>query len=147
MPPSILIIDPDYEAARVTQAGIQRLLPDSSITIATAADSGWATACTMSPDVVIIDPAPYSLSGLRLIQRLREQAPALRIVVLASAPTPALRQQVRDLNVAAYMEKPLTLPQLIEHLNQVLRSIAAVPIPLAQPVERSISHDVVGLGG
>lgn len=143
MPPSILIIDPDYEAARVTQAGIQRLLPASSIAIAVAADSGWAMACTMSPDVVIIDPAPYSLSGLRLIQRLREQAPALRIVVLASAPTPALRQQVRDLNVAAYLEKPLTLPQLTEQLSQVLGSIAAIPIPLPMPLERSISRDAV----
>jgi len=142
MPPSILIIDPDYEAARVTQAGIQRLLPASSISIATAADSGWTTACTMSPDVVIIDPAPYSLSGLRLIQRLREQAPALRIVVLASAPTPALRQQVRDLKVAAYLEKPLALPQLTEQLNQVLQP-AAIPIPLPAPLERSISHDAV----
>ncbi len=120
MPPSIMIIDPDFGSAQTTQAGILRGLPSVTTTIATQVDRSWPTSTDLRPDVVILDPSPYSLSGMRLIQRLHEFSPRIAIVVLASTPTPALRQIARELEVEVYLEKPTPLPTLLAHLEQLL---------------------------
>jgi DNA-binding response OmpR family regulator len=134
MQPSIMIIDPDVGSAQTTQAGILRGLPGVTTTIATQLDRNWPNATDPRPDVVIIDPSPYSLNGMRLIQRLHEFSPGPAIVVLASTPTLALRQMVRELDVDVYLEKPTSLPTLLAHLNQLLgrqRPPAVVPADYA----------------
>jgi DNA-binding NarL/FixJ family response regulator len=68
----------------------------------------------------LIDPVPQGLRSIPLIQLCKQQPLATRIVVLASAPTPALRAAVQSLGIDMYLEKPVTLATIMEQIRSVL---------------------------
>jgi len=110
----ILLVDADPSAAHVTGAIVQRNAPQATVRIEPNIRIGWASVQQSPPDVLIVDPAPYG------IQDCKELRPAMRVIVLASAPTPTLRGRVQRLGVDLYLEKPAPLALLSETLKAAL---------------------------
>jgi DNA-binding NarL/FixJ family response regulator len=123
----ILLVDADPGAAQVTGAIVQRSAPEATLRIEPTALSGWTSAQHTPPDVLIVDPVGHSQAGLRLIQRCKELWPTLRVIVLASAPTPGLRERVRRIGVELYLEKPAALALLSDSLKAALRGAELGP--------------------
>ena len=113
----ILIIDAHTTALDVTHTLAQRLAPAATITCASTMYSGWLAAQRTSPDALVIDPSPLGPGGVLLIQLCKAQYPALRVVVLASAPTAGLHRQLAQLGVDVYVEKPIASARLVEQLR------------------------------
>jgi DNA-binding NarL/FixJ family response regulator len=123
----ILIIDAHATALEVTHALAQRLAPTAIITCTSTVYSGWLAAQRTPPDALVIDPSPFGPSGVLLIQLCKAQYPALRVVVLASVPTPGLHRQLAQLGVDVYLEKPIASARLVEQLR------AGLELPVPQP--------------
>lgn len=136
MPPHILIIDADESAAQATAAIVRRLAPELTLELAASPDRGMAAMEQRCPDVLIVDPAPFGRRGLALIRRQRVECAGCRIVVLASAPTPALRQQMHDLRVDAYLEKPAPMPLVAERLRMAVHGPGSPGDGQAAPADR-----------
>lgn len=130
----ILLVDGDDSATQVTAAVVQRSLPSATLRSEPTVQGAWASAQQTPPDALIIDPSPHGQAGLRLIQRCKELRPTLRVIVLASAPTPGLRARVQRLGVDLYLEKPATLAPLSETLKAAQRSAEAAARPVALPI-------------
>src|SRR3954447_11562788 len=111
MNPHILIVDSDASAARITRAGVVRVAPAATLVVETDAEGGLRSARNHPPDLLIIDPPRHSPLGTQLIRELKA-SPAGHVIVLASAPTPALRRQMQVLGVDMYLEKPTLLAHL-----------------------------------
>lgn len=116
----ILLVDADASAAHITSAIVQRSAPDATLRIEPHIPSCWTSVQQSPPDVLIVDPAPYGQFGLQLIQDCKELQPAMRVIVLASAPTPGLRQRMQRLGVDLYLEKPAPLALLSDRLKAAL---------------------------
>lgn len=133
----ILIVDPDKSAAEVTSAVIQRLAPDAALVIARTLDDAAARIQQGRIDVLIIDPSPYRLAGTQMLQQLRNDHPSLRMIVVASAPSSALRAKMQDLSVDGYMEKPVLLEPIAQELNSVLLGVQQnLPRPVMMDEQR-----------
>lgn len=116
----VLIVDADPSAATVTSAVVKRIAPDAIVEHEPGLDPEELRRQVIKPDVLIIDPAAHPFRALHLLRRCKEDLPATRVVILASAPTPALRTAARHLDIEAYLEKPATLAKLMEELREVL---------------------------
>lgn len=116
----VLIVDADPSAAIVTSAVVKRIASDAIVEHELSLNPEQLRQQAIKPDVLIIDPAAHTFRALHLLRQCQEDLPATRVVVLASAPTPALRTAARHLNVAAYLEKPASLAKLMEKLRGVL---------------------------
>lgn len=125
MAPHVLIIDADPDAAQVTSAWVQRLAPAATVESAPTPDHAWRRVLRTPPDVLIVDPCPNKLDDLLFVQVCRARWPAVRVVVLASCPTPSLRSEVKRLGVDMYGEKPAALSLLRESFQKVLTLPAA----------------------
>ena len=121
MSPHILILDADAIAAQVTEAGVTRALPEATLAVVTDVDDGWQSVQAARPDALIIDPAPHNLASAWLIQAFKAENPDAPVIVLASAPTPNLRRTLYRLGVDVYLEKPVSLPVLLQELLISLR--------------------------
>ncbi len=121
MSPHILILDADAVAAQVTEAGVTRALPEATLSVVTDVDDGWQSVQAARPDALIIDPAPHNLASAWLIQAIKAENPNAPVIVLASAPTPNLRHTLCRLGVDVYLEKPVSLPVLLQALLTALR--------------------------
>lgn len=117
----ILIVDADRNAAQVTRAAVARSLPTATVTVTTDPAHPWARNQPEPLDVLIIDPPPHRPAGTQLIRRARATWPGVVVIVLASAPTPALRRALRELAVDVYLEKPALLPVVLSALHAALQ--------------------------
>ncbi|HEX6290072.1 MAG TPA: response regulator [Herpetosiphonaceae bacterium] len=128
----VLIVDADMSAAAVTHAIVKRVAPEATVVCESTSDRGWLSIQQMTPDVLIIDPVVQGPGGTLLIQLCKEEHPAMRIVVLASLPTPALRATVKRLNIDVYLEKPAAMAALADKLRTLIlsREAAGLVIPL-----------------
>ena len=133
MSAQVLIVDADTSAAQVTAAVVQRILPAATITCETTPERAWQAAQRQTPDALIVDPSPHRRAGVLLIELCRETAPAVKIVVLASAPTPSLRARTTELGVDAYLEKPVASAVLVSQLRAVLESVRSAEPALGRP--------------
>jgi len=121
MPLHILIVDADRSAAQVTRAAVARSLPAATVTVTTDPAHAWTRPHPEPLDVLIIDPPSRRPTGTQLIRRAQAIWPGVLVIVLASAPTPALRRDLRDLAVDAYLEKPALLPVVLTALHTALQ--------------------------
>lgn len=117
MVPHILIVDPDASATRITRAGVERVVPEATVTVEPNPERAWRSIQRHCPDVLIIDPPPHTPATERLIQDLKRLSPLAQVIVLASTPTPTLRRTLQQVGADTYLAKPAPLAVLMEALQ------------------------------
>jgi DNA-binding NtrC family response regulator len=125
MVPHILIVDSDSSAAQVTRAVVARAIPEATLAVASTFERAQFSMQGQRPDALIIDPAPQSRDGTRLIEQFKVMCPDAPVIVVASMPTPALRRTMAGLGVGTYLEKPALLPLLRQELHALVPTGAA----------------------
>lgn len=134
---SIVIIDPDQGSAQTTAARFQRRWGQNvQVNIVRQAD--WASVQAHSPNLVVIDPDPFRLHGLRLLEQLCEEQPSTAIAVVASGSSPSMRQRLRNLPITSYLEKPSSLAPLLGELDHLVESNAALQSKGGLVMERQL---------
>ncbi len=128
MLPHILIVESDFAAARVTSAILARAVPTAIVSVESDFEAARRSMQSHPPDVLIVDPVRHRPESIWLIQHLKTKHPDAHVIVIASAPTPALRREMEGLGVDAYLEKPELLSLQIQQVLAVLR-----PAPPAHP--------------
>ena len=113
----ILVIDDEEDLLVV----FKKYLVRQEMKVSTARDGSEALAlCRESRyDIILMDYIMPGISGLRLVQRLREVAPESRIVVITGKRIPEESEQDLELNVVGILRKPLDLKRLGETLNRI----------------------------
>jgi DNA-binding NarL/FixJ family response regulator len=120
MPIQIVIMDTHAGAAAVTAAMVRHVAPEAAIVNLSTFDGAWPEMQRIAPDVLIIDPCVPGRAGEMLIELGKVADPALRVIVLASRLTPALRRRMAELAVNVVLEKPIAPPLLLKALHNAL---------------------------
>jgi response regulator of citrate/malate metabolism len=141
----VLIVDDDFMVAKV-HAGFVRQMP--GFTVVGAAHTGAAAleaAERLQPDLVLLDIHLPDISGLDLLQQLREAVPELDVLVISAArEMDTVRRALRG-GIIHYLIKPFSnedLRERLEHYQHAYR-------PLATSTSRVAQEDVnrvFGLG-
>lgn len=124
-PPHILIIDPDSSAANVTRTLIEHVEPLATLAVEATAERGRLSIQQRMPSIVVIDPSPYNRSDEQLVLELKAQSPGVRVIVLTSASTHALRRRMQEIGADLYIEKPAAPTVLISGLRALIESSSA----------------------
>lgn len=121
-PPHILIIDSDSSAANVTRTLVERVEPLATLAVEASAERARLSIQSHRPSIVIIDPSPYNHADEQLVQELKAQSPMVRVIVLTSSSTHALRRRMQQIGVDLYIEKPAAPTVLINGLRMLIES-------------------------
>jgi response regulator of citrate/malate metabolism len=121
MIPHILIVESDVAAAQVTSAMLARAVPTAIVSVESDFAAARRTLQSHQPDVLIIDPVLHRPESIWLVQHLKTKHPDAHVIIIASAPTPALRREMERLGVDAYLEKPELLSLQLQQLLAALR--------------------------
>lgn len=107
----------------LVRAGIQALLsglPEFECTAAVSDGQAALDAClSHAPDIILVDMIMPGMDGLALAARLREEHPAVKVLILSSSTDPALVRQVMALGVRGYVSKDFVLDELLLALRTV----------------------------
>src|SRR3982751_912092 len=132
---SVLIVDDEPNIRRMVGA----LLASEGYEVRDAADgpTGVARAAESSPDVVLLDlMMPGELEGLATLERLREAAPDVPVVMMSGRA--GLSDAVKATKLGAYnfLEKPLSPESVLLALN------AALELRQARREARTLREDL-----
>jgi len=77
------------------------------------------------PELVILDFNLPGISGLALVQRLRELHPAGRVLVASGFFSKQETEQLREAGVAGFIYKPFRMAELKSRIEEVLGGLSA----------------------
>ncbi len=105
--------------------GVQHTLSDLQDMVvsgtAEISDSVLNVADNQPPDVILLDIDGASDAGLTLAKKIKQHAPSIAIVVLASNPSDEQLFEVLKGQAASYLNKESTGDQLVETIRRVAR--------------------------
>ena len=123
----ILIVEDDFMVAKV-HAGFVRQAPGFAVVgVAHTGADALAEAERLRPDLVLLDIHLPDISGLDLLQRLREAQPDLDALVISAArEVDTVRRALRG-GIVHYLMKPFSgedLKERLEHYRKTYHSLA-----------------------
>jgi DNA-binding NtrC family response regulator len=75
-------------------------------------------------DLAILDIKLKKMSGVEVLEELKEIAPAIRAIMLTGYPTMETAQQALKLGASEYCVKPIDTDELEEKVTRVLRRMS-----------------------
>jgi CheY-like chemotaxis protein/MinD-like ATPase involved in chromosome partitioning or flagellar assembly len=128
----ILVIDDDRSLLRMITIMLEKAGHEPLL--ATHGHQGIELARSERPDMAIVDVMMPEISGYDVCRRLREDPRTANIplLILTARAQPMDQQMAIDAGADDFVTKPVTLDDLIYHVDQLLASGAVgKPVPLA----------------
>jgi DNA-binding NtrC family response regulator len=118
----ILVVD-DEAAAR---SALSELLRDEGYVVHTAGDGFKALGQLeeWSPDIVVTDVQMPGMSGIELMEKIRERVPAVGVVVMTAFGSVENAVAAMQAGADDYLTKPVHFPELLLILERLLESKA-----------------------
>ncbi|WP_163755514.1 response regulator transcription factor [Mycobacterium botniense] len=118
-PISVLVVDDEAVLAEMVSMALRY----EGWTIATAGDgaSAIAAARAQRPDVVVLDVMLPDMSGLDVLRKLRDDSPALPVLLLTAKD--AVEDRIAGLTAGGddYVTKPFSIEEVVLRLRALLR--------------------------
>jgi DNA-binding NtrC family response regulator len=121
----ILIIEDEHALASAL-AAVARRMGRGSVLCATGA-SGLEAAARGSFALAVLDIGLPDMSGLTVLERLRADRPALPVIIITAHGNLENAMAAKRLGAAAYLVKPLDLPEVEQTFSEVLAAASTAP--------------------
>lgn len=123
----ILIVDDDPAVLLTLAASIERLNPTYEVD--TCENGAEALACLENYQYILLltDYSMPGMSGIDLARLVQERSPNTRIIMMTAYGSDALRDQVADLNLDAFVDKPFTVKKIREIISGILNEATDAP--------------------
>jgi len=130
----ILVVEDD----RAVQKALRRLFEAEGFAVEVSADGKSALEAyrVAAPAAVVLDLRLPAMSGRDVCRELKQQAPALPVIVLSAASDVADKVLLLELGADDYVTKPFSPRELLARVRAALRRTA-----------RTGSSDVIAFGG
>lgn len=131
----VLIIEDEHALASALAAVCRRLGHESRL--CSSGERGLAELRDHDAALAIVDIGLPDMSGVDVLAEIRREKPALPVVIVTAHGTLDNAVAAKRLGAAAYLLKPLELPEVQETLRQVLS------VEPAQPTRREESSSLL----
>jgi DNA-binding NarL/FixJ family response regulator len=137
--PTIVIVDD----APLIQAGLSAALKAEGFDIVgQASDAMTAVGITrdLQPDLVLLDVLMPGMSGLEVLEAIREAAPGSKVVLLTSSESEEDLLRAIKLGARGYIVKDTDMSLLVKDLSSVLDGGAVVSPAMGGKLFDTVSH-------
>lgn len=144
---SVSVVIADDHA--VVRSGLSSLLSNTEIEVVGEAEDGeQAVAQTLkfSPDVVLMDIRMGGTDGLEALEKIREQSPATRVVILSTYDNPTYVARSVALGADDYVLKGSTRDELVSSIRRVANGEPPTNESILERIRQSMARRREGVG-
>jgi DNA-binding NarL/FixJ family response regulator len=128
----VLIVDNQRGVRRSLRSGLESLEEDFEILEATSGEEALLVFAGAPADILVTGVRLAGISGLELMQRLRQRQPKLKVLLTAANPDAHISQQALQAHANALIAKPIEIADFIEAIQRCLDEGEAAPRPAEQ---------------
>ena len=124
---TILIVDDDREIVQ----GLRTVLESKGYRVVTAhdGDAGLKQAGKEKPDLVLVDMMMPKKSGFLVLEGLKRDVPALKVIMMTANEGSRHRAYAEMLGVDDYLRKPFAMDKLLDSVATHCPLEPAAPAP------------------
>lgn len=123
----ILIVDDDPAVLLTLAASIEKLNPAYVVDTCENGVEALTYLENHQYTLMLTDYSMPGMSGFDLARAVREHSADTRIIMMTAYGSDALRDQVADLHLDAFVDKPFTVKQIREIISRIMSDIAGAP--------------------
>lgn len=109
----LLIVDDSLFSQQFVKKEIVKLNIPLDLLFASSGEEGLSVYIKEKPDCIITDLLMPGIGGQAMIQKIRETDSECRIIVLSSDIQKAVRDEVEQLGISAFINKPINSEKLL----------------------------------
>jgi CheY-like chemotaxis protein len=133
----VLIVDNQRGVRRSLRSGLESLGEDFEIVEATSGEEALLVFAEAPAELLVTGVRLAGISGLELMQRLRQRQPKLKVILTAANPDARISQQALQAHANALISRPIEIADFIESVQRCLDDMEMAPLPAEQPGEPS----------
>lgn len=115
----ILLVEDDNHIGRIVELALPELgIPYEFVTVLSA-EEGLELWEQQPFDLVVTDYNLRGMTGIRLIELLKDRGATAPMVMVTAYDTDDLRREARALGVSAYLPKPFFMDELVETVRDL----------------------------
>lgn len=118
--PTVLLIDDDVGTLQTFRIALA--LSHFDVVTAERGEQGVSIALRLQPDVVLSDLRLPDLSGIDVLRALRERGHSVPFVLMTAFGTTRSAVEAMRLGAADYVDKPISVEQLVEIVEHALQT-------------------------
>ncbi len=132
----ILIVDDDRNFLLSLADGLERYTEFESIT-STSGKEALAILEREKIDLIISDLKMEEMDGLQLLTEVARIYPHIPFILMTAYGSPPIQEEARKRGALKYLEKPLTIKELVNAINEVLENIGIETITHVSAIDIS----------
>ena len=113
---SILLVEDDIDLRDALRDGLTSL--GHRVTTATDGEEAFQEMTVVLPDVIVLDLMMPGMNGWQFRDWQRTQARLAKVPVVLLSAVRNLEDEAKKLDVADYLEKPITFPALVKAVEK-----------------------------
>jgi DNA-binding NtrC family response regulator len=114
--PKLLIIDDEAEFASTLRRRLQ--LRNFEVEDAHSGGEGLDVLPDVQPDIVILDLKMADMSGLTVLEKIKEYDPAIEVIMLTGHGSVSAGVEAKNKGAFEYIIKPVDLQDLLETISE-----------------------------
>ncbi len=117
----IMVVDDSNLSRRVSR----KILEEAGYSVVDAEDglSALESYFLEQPDVVLLDVTMKGMSGIEVLNRLRELNPQARVIILTADVQSSTREMTVSGGACGFITKPIVSEQILQAVNAALRGV------------------------
>lgn len=117
---SILIVDDSNFVRQFIKKYLLEIVPDAQLYFAGSGEEGYQVYLDEKPDMIITDLLMPGMGGQAFVQAVRETDSATKIVVLSADIQKTVKEEIKSLQVSAFLNKPITRENILA-ISDIIR--------------------------
>ena len=116
----VLVVE-DNEVVRRALKGV--IAHDEALLVVGEASNGTSALeiiKTLEPDLVCLDIMLPGVDGLAVLRQVRQEYPAMRVVLITGQATPEVVAQARELGANGFVVKPFNAAKVLKTIHAAL---------------------------
>ncbi len=102
----ILIVEDQRDLARMLQAGLKSMGAEYQVITVPSGEEALLVIRSQPIDLVVLDVVLPGISGLTLLERLRQQRPSIKAIVITGIDDHEVRKRVANAGAEAFFLSP-----------------------------------------
>lgn len=146
MAQTIMIVDDD----RGIRYSLKRMFEAKGLQVVTARNGREALEMLdqgMVPDLALVDIVMPGMSGLDLLEAMKQKEPRLLVIMATAHGTTERAIRAMKLGAYDYIQKPYDIPKMWEMVQKALEVAKSIKTPVAYPPYQNISEESQSIVG